>query len=33
MVDEMRSKRDHESADNWLRVIVAIGEPLTEARH
>ena len=36
MVEEMRRKGDHESADKWLRVIVAIGElgePPTEAQH
>jgi hypothetical protein len=36
MVEEMRRKGDHEGADIWLRVIVAIGElgePPTEARH
>ena len=26
MVEEMRSKGDHDGADTWLRVIVAIGE-------
>jgi hypothetical protein len=26
MVEEMRRKGDHEGADKWLRVIVAIGE-------
>jgi hypothetical protein len=36
MVEQMRRKGDQESADKWLRVIVAIGElgePPTEARH
>jgi len=36
MVEEMRRKGDHEGADTWLRIIVAIGElgePPTEARH
>ena len=36
MVEEMRRKGDHEGADKWLRVIVAIGElgvAPTEARH
>jgi hypothetical protein len=36
MVEEMRRKRDHDSADTWLRVTAAIGElgePPTEARH
>jgi hypothetical protein len=36
MVEEMRWKGDHEGADKWLRIIVAIGElgePPTEARH
>jgi len=36
MVEEMRCRGDHESADTWLRIIVAIGElgePPTEARH
>ena len=36
MVDEMRRKGDHDGADTWLRVIVAIGahgEPPTDARH
>jgi len=36
MVEKMRRKSDEESADKWLRVIVAIGElgePPTEARH
>lgn len=35
-VDEMRSKGDVESADTWLRIIVAIGTlgtPPTDARH
>jgi hypothetical protein len=26
MVEEMRRKGDHEGADKWLRIIVAIGE-------
>ena len=33
-VEEMRSKGDHDGADRWLRIIVAIGElgePRTEA--
>jgi len=36
MVEQMRRKGDHEGADKWLRIIVAIGElgePPTEARH
>jgi len=36
MVEEMRRKGDHDGADVWLRVIVALGilrEPLTRARH
>ena len=36
MVERMRRKGDHEGADKWLRIIVAIGElgePPTEARH
>jgi hypothetical protein len=36
MVEEMRRKGDHEGADKWLRIIVAIGElgePPTAARH
>ena len=36
MVEEMRRKGDHEGADKWLRIIVAIGElgeAPTEARH
>ena len=36
MVEEMRRKGDHEGADKWLRIIVAIGElgePPTDARH
>jgi hypothetical protein len=36
MVEEMRRKGDHDAADLWLRVIVAIGslgEPPTRARH
>ena len=36
MVEEMRRKGDHDGADKWLRVIVAIGElgePATDARH
>ena len=36
MVEEMRHKGDHEGADTWLRIIVAIGklgEPPTVARH
>jgi hypothetical protein len=36
MVDEVRRRGDYDGADNWLRVIVAIGElgePPTEARH
>ena len=34
MVEEMRRKGDHDGADKWLRIIVAIGklgEPPTEA--
>jgi hypothetical protein len=36
MVDEMRRKGDHDGADKWLRIIVAIGklgEPRADARH
>jgi hypothetical protein len=36
MVEEMRRKGDHDGADLWLRVIVALatlGEPPTKARH
>jgi hypothetical protein len=36
MVKQMRRKGDHDGADTWLRIIVAIGElgePPTEARH
>ena len=36
MVEEMRRKGDHDGANKWLRIIVAIGElgePWTEARH
>lgn len=36
MVEEMRRKGDHDAADVWLRVIVALatlGEPPTNARH
>jgi hypothetical protein len=36
MVEEMRRKGDEESADKWLRIIVAIGElgePPTDAQH
>ena len=36
MVEEMRHKGDQEGADEWLRIIVAIGElgePPTDARH
>jgi hypothetical protein len=36
MVERMRSICDHEGADTWVRIIVAIGElgdPPTEARH
>jgi hypothetical protein len=33
MVEEMRRKGDHDGADKWLRIIVAIGEPPTEVRH
>jgi hypothetical protein len=36
MVEEMRRKGDEESADKWVRIIVAIGElgePPSEARH
>jgi hypothetical protein len=29
----MRRKGDNEGADRWLRIIVAIGEPPTDARH
>jgi hypothetical protein len=36
MVEEMRRNGDHDGADKWLRIIVAIGElgePPAEARH
>jgi hypothetical protein len=36
MVEEMRRKGDHDGADNWLRIIVVIGElgePPIEAYH
>jgi hypothetical protein len=36
IVGEMRRRGDHDAADTWLRIIVAItelGEALTEARH
>ncbi|HEV2547544.1 MAG TPA: hypothetical protein VGU20_09415 [Stellaceae bacterium] len=36
MVEQMRRKGDHQGADTWLRIIVAIGElgePATQARH
>jgi len=36
MVEEMRRKGDHDGADKWLRIIVAIGElgePPTDTRH
>ena len=36
MVEEMRRKGDHQGADTWLRIIVAISElggPPTKARH
>ena len=36
MVEAMRRKGDHDGADTWLRIIVAIGElgePPTDARH
>jgi pyrroloquinoline quinone (PQQ) biosynthesis protein C len=32
-VEKMRRKGSQEGADLWLRIIVAIGEPPTEARH
>ena len=35
-MEEMRRKGDHDGADKWLRIIVAIGElgePPTAARH
>jgi hypothetical protein len=35
-VEVMRRKGDHDGADTWLRIIVAIGElgePPSEARH
>jgi hypothetical protein len=32
MVEEMRRKGDHDGADTWLRIIVAISE-LGEAAH
>jgi len=35
-VDEMRSKGDADSADTWLRIIVALGtfrRPPTDAQH
>ena len=36
MVEQMREKGDHEGADTWLRIIVAIGTlgtPPTRSRH
>ena len=36
MVEQMREKGDHDGADTWLRIIVAIGTlgtPPTDARH
>ena len=36
MVEKMRRKGDHEGADKWLRIVVAIGElgeAPTHARH
>ena len=36
MVGQMREKGDHEGADTWLRIIVAIGTlgtPPIDARH
>jgi hypothetical protein len=36
MVAEMRGKGDHDGADKWLRIIMAIrelGEPPTETRY
>jgi hypothetical protein len=36
MVKEMRREADHDGADKWLRIIVAIGElgdPPPDARH
>ena len=36
MVEQMREKGDHEGADTWLRIIVAIGTlgtPPTGSRH
>ena len=36
MVERMRRKDDHDGADKWLRIIVAIGElgePPAEAMH
>jgi hypothetical protein len=36
IVEQMRRKGDHDGADTWLRIIVAIGElgqPPTDARH
>jgi hypothetical protein len=32
-VEAMRRKADYDGADKWLRIIVAIGGPPTEARH
>jgi hypothetical protein len=29
----MRRRGDNAGADTWLRIIAAIGEPPTEARH
>jgi len=28
-----RRKGDYDGADKWLRIVVAIGEPPTDARH
>ncbi|MGO8921268.1 MAG: hypothetical protein ACLQJR_35740 [Stellaceae bacterium] len=36
MVEAMRRRGDHDGADTWLRIIVAIGElgaPPTDTRH
>ena len=36
MVEEMRRKGDHDGADKWLRITMAIGElgePPTDARY
>jgi hypothetical protein len=33
MVEKMRRRGDADGADVWLRIIVAIGTPPTNARH